>query len=266
MKVGCVMLMSPGREAFQHHAVACYNSQTYTGGLRLLTLPADPARTIGAMRNYANSLLTDCDIVCHFDDDDWSHQNRIAEQVALLQATGADCVGYNEMLFWRESVQDRVKALVTDKGGWTREDLAKYGVSWPPPAGWLSNLPTGEAWLYSNPNPRYALGTSLCYWRLAWEALPFPDLQHGEDTEWLKGVNCHSVSGCGEFSPVSIHLPMSHPSAWPDFRMIARIHAGNSSSAYDPAEMARHNTLLPAEQQWSRISEWDKVCREVMER
>lgn len=234
MKVGCVMLMSPGREAFQHQAVACFDSQTYTGGVRLLTLPADPARTIGAMRNYANSLLTDCDIICHWDDDDWSHPNRIVEQVALIQATGADCVGYNEMLFWR----------AVEKG---------------------PNYP-GEAWLYSNPNPRYALGTSLCYWRLAWEALPFPDLQHGEDTEWLKGVNCHSVSGCGEFSPVSIDLPMSHPSAWPDFRMIARIHAGNSSSAYDPAEMARHNTLLPAEQQWSRVPDWDKVCREVMER
>jgi hypothetical protein len=225
--------------------------------------------TIGQLRNLAIEECSEVfkpDIIIHFDDDDWSHQNRIAEQVALLQATGADCVGYNEMLFWRESVQDRVKALVTDKGGWTREDLAKYGVLWPPPAGWLSNLPTGEAWLYSNPNPRYALGTSLCYWRLAWEVLPFPDLQHGEDTEWLKGVNCHSVSGCGEFSPVSIDLPMSHPSAWPDFRMIARIHAGNSSSAYDPAEMALHNTLLPAEQQWSRVPDWDKVCREVMER
>ena len=254
MKVGCVMLMSPGREAFQHQAVACFNSQTYTGGLRLLTLPADPARTIGAMRNYANSLLTDCDIVCHWDDDDWSYEYRIAEQVALLQATGADCVGYNEMLFWRESVQDRVKALVTDKGGWTREDLAKYGVSWPPPAGWLSNLPTGEAWLYSNPNPRYALGTSLCYWRRAWEALPFPDLQHGEDTEWLKRVNCHAISAV----PVYVRCPDDPP-------MVARIHSGNSSSAYDRAEMVRHNALPAAERQWVRAWGYDNFCREVME-
>jgi hypothetical protein len=219
------MLMLPGREAFQHQAVRCFDSQTYTGGLRLLTLPADPARTIGAMRNYANSLLTDCDIVCHWDDDDWSHENRIAEEVALLQATGADCVGYNEMLFWdqRPGQQNGIDAL-------------------------------SAAWLYSNPNPRYALGTSLCYWRRAWEARPFQDINHGEDTEWLKGVWCHAVSTFDLMKP-----------AGADPRMIARIHAGNSSSGYDPAEMARHNVLPASERQWSRVPAWDRVCREVME-
>lgn len=227
MKVGCVMLMSPGREAFQHQAVKCFDSQTYTGGLRLLTLPADPARTIGAMRNYANSLLTDCDIVCHWDDDDWSHPNRIAEQVALLEATGSDCVGYNEILFWRQA-----EALNSP-----RVELH------------------GSAWLYSNPNPRYALGTSLCYWRKAWEARPFPDINHGEDTEWLKGVRSHAVSTFDLMKPTGA-----------DPRMIARIHAGNTSSGYDPAEMSRHNALPASERQWSRVPAWDKVCREVMER
>jgi len=178
------------------------------------------------MRNYANSLLTDCDIVCHWDDDDWSHLNRIAEQVALLQATGADCVGYNEMLFWdqRPGQQDGIDAL-------------------------------SAAWLYSNPNPRYALGTSLCYWRKAWKARPFPDMQHGEDTEWLKGVRSHAVSTFDLMKP-----------AGADPRMIARIHAGNTSSGYDPAEMSRHNALPASERQWSRVPAWDKVCREAMER
>jgi hypothetical protein len=235
MKVGCVMLMSPGRDAFQHQAVKCFDSQTYTGGLRLLTLPADPARTIGAMRNYANSLLTDCDIVCHWDDDDWSHPNRIAEQVVSLQATGADCVGYNEMLFWRQREQPRNADKIYNH-----------------------TLEPGEAWLYSNPNPRYALGTSLCYWRWAWEAQPFPDLQHGEDTEWIRGLNCYAVSAM--LGPETYGKDFAHP------RMIARIHSGNSSSAYDPIEMARHNALPRSERQWSRVPEWDKVCREVMER
>lgn len=224
MKVGCVMLMLPGREAFQHQAVKCFDSQTYTGGLRLLTLPADPARTIGAMRNYANSLLTDCDIVCHWDDDDWSHPNRIAEQVALLQATGADCVGYNEMLFWRERAPER----------------------------------PGESWLYSNQNPRYALGTSLCYWRLAWEARPFQDINHGEDTEWLKGVRCEAVSS-GKPSSRAIYSADV-------ISMIARIHSGNSSSAYNPREMAENAGMPASERQWSWVPAWDKVCREVMER
>jgi len=223
MKVGCVMLMLPGREAFQHQTVACFDTQTYTGGLRLLTLPADPARTIGAMRNYANSLLTDCDIVCHWDDDDWSHPNRIAEQVALLQATDADCVGYNEMLFWRERAPER----------------------------------PGESWLYSNPNPRYALGTSLCYSRKAWEARPFPDINHGEDTEWLKGVRCEAVSS-GKPSSRAIYSADV-------ISMIARIHSGNSSSAYNPREMAENAGMPASERQWLRLPAWDKVCREVME-
>ena len=41
------------------------------------------------------------DILVHLDDDDYSHPNRIAEQVVLLQSSGADCVGYREMLFWQ---------------------------------------------------------------------------------------------------------------------------------------------------------------------
>ena len=57
--------------------------------------------TIGALRNVANG-LTKADIIVTWDSDDVSHPNRIAEQVAHLQSSGADVVGYNELLFWRE--------------------------------------------------------------------------------------------------------------------------------------------------------------------
>jgi glycosyltransferase involved in cell wall biosynthesis len=59
-------------------------------------------RTIGMLRNAANAYALSTEIICHWDDDDWSRPNRIAEQVALLQSSGADIVGYNRMLFWRE--------------------------------------------------------------------------------------------------------------------------------------------------------------------
>lgn len=33
-----------------------------------------------------------------------------------------------------------VMAARSQKGGWTKEQLAKWGVSWPPPKGWLREL------------------------------------------------------------------------------------------------------------------------------
>jgi len=32
----------------------------------------------------------------------------------------------------------------TEKGGWTRETLAKWGVPWPPPKGWRQALIEGR--------------------------------------------------------------------------------------------------------------------------
>lgn len=38
-----------------------------------------------------------------------------------------------------------IEAAMTKKGGWTRETLAGWGVSWPPPKGWRDKLIAGEA-------------------------------------------------------------------------------------------------------------------------
>lgn len=59
-------------------------------------------RSIGTLRNEANEYAGGPEVLIHWDSDDLSHPNRIAEQVALLQSSGADVVGYNRMLFWRE--------------------------------------------------------------------------------------------------------------------------------------------------------------------
>jgi len=37
-----------------------------------------------------------------------------------------------------------IMAKRTPKGGWTRADLARWGVPWPPPKGWIATL-TGNA-------------------------------------------------------------------------------------------------------------------------
>lgn len=39
---------------------------------------------------------------------------------------------------------DEVLAARTAKGGWTKETLASWGVSWPPPKGWKEAL--ADAW------------------------------------------------------------------------------------------------------------------------
>ena len=120
--------------------------------------------SIGRLRNEACHNNADADIFIHWDDDDWSHPSRIAEQVAHLQLSGADVVGYDELLFWDGRI--------------------------------------GEAWIYSNKLAK--AGTSFCYWRKTWEARPFPDLPRpergacGEDWEWAAGLNMARVSGIGD--------------------------------------------------------------------
>ncbi len=202
-------------------------------------------RSVGALRNWANKWACaghkdhQPEILMHWDDDDWSHPNRMAEQVELLQSSGADCVGYNELLFWREGEPKRYGAI-------SAYEPARLG----------------EAWLYSQPNPRSALGTSLCYWREVWERNPFPDLNNGEDTAWLMRVRCHSV-----FS-----IPLAQRFEEPgdslkiggyDPRMIARIHPGNAgNAAYRPEVMAACEKQGDS---WQRVPRWDDHCRSIME-
>ena len=183
-----------GRPELTERAVRCFDSQIYEPK-ELIEYRNNGDRPIGALRNAANAQATG-EIICHFDSDDWSHPNRIAEQVAFLESSGADVVGYNEMLFWREP-RAFGTALVTPLNG--------------------------EAWLYSYGPPKPTLGTSLCYWRKTWERKPFRnDLPRngestGEDWEFIQGlkvVACSSLIGPELFAT--------------RVRMIARIHGGNS--------------------------------------
>lgn len=36
--------------------------------------------------------------------------------------------------------REEIEAAKTPAGGWTREQLAAWGVSWPPPKGWKQTL------------------------------------------------------------------------------------------------------------------------------
>ncbi len=243
----CCVMVTANRAAMAQRAVECFRRQTYTPRFMLvydtgkftsrsmfsdpaaLSPPNDPwgiliahgadpeGRTIGELRNAAS--LHACeefnpDILIHWDDDDYSHPGRIAEQVALLESSGADAVGYRELLFWRED-PNGMDAL-------------------------------SEAWLYTNHNPAYAVGSSLCYRRAAWERRPFGALPKtkggtGEDTVWLRGMKSVGVSSLETGEP----------------RMICLIHGGNTQ--YYGAD------LLERASNWRRAYERDVYCRGAME-
>jgi hypothetical protein len=227
-----IMLTMPGRAQMLGRALRSLNNQTHRSRNHVIMTDHQHVETIGELRNRAIQQAKGFDIIVHADDDDYSHPNRIAEQVALLQSSGKECVGYREVLFWRSSCQVYVGEMQGPLG--------------PHP---VFELHDGEAWLYSNRDPRYCIGASLCYWRRVWERHPFPALPKNregltEDNAWLRDVDSY-----GELSRLN--------EQW-EPRLICSIHGGNSQ-AYDiEAKIARGAT------EWRRVPEWDAYCREIM--
>ncbi len=277
----CAIMLTRDRPAMAARAVAAFRAQTYAnkrlfiydnGEEGLSRAEADNFRddqtywhafwnahrghlSIGTLRNEANrfcerspdkTIRYDAQIIVHWDDDDVSHPSRIAEQVALLQASGKECVGYRECLFCKE------KLKFSTEGGQLRNETVNVG----------------EAWLYHNADPRRALGASLCYWRRVWEKRPFPDLPKtrngtAEDTEWLKGVDSLGITALAEPVNYFDNCEMVGSTPWcglaktTEPRLICSIHAKNSTD-YDPAGLVRNGSP-----NWKRVPEWDDYARKV---
>lgn len=152
-----------------------------------------------------------------WDSDDWSAPERLPEQLALMERTGAWVVGYHTLPFY--------------------------------------DTRTREVLLYSNPNPNYALGTSLLMRREAWEEFPFPDTSKrpgnprgtGSDTlfvqHWAGRGRVASVSSIGDAECIACDgsgrgdtgpcWKCDGRTRTPAPRMIATIHGANTS--VDPA-------------------------------
>ena len=235
-EVVAVMLNPGNNPEMEAQARKWFSAQTY-GPKRLLSFDtSERGRSVGALRNAANGCALEAEILVHWDLDDYSAPTRIAEQVAFLQASGAEAVGYSEMLSWRT---------------WkSRVMCDSFGGNGPDGRVIVDN---GEAWLFRSGHPNIALGTSLAYWTRTWERVPFPATLtgRGEDSEWLQRVKCAMQSGVREKGL----LP----------RMIARIHSGNTSNpAYNREEMARNAKLPGVLRQWERAPQFDQICREVL--
>jgi hypothetical protein len=271
--------LTADRPDMTRQAVASFRAQTYPAGLRHLAIldtgklptfreseinsnesyvyrPQFAGATIGELRNQVIAPAHKDSVIITLDSDDHSHEHRFAEQVALLQSSGAECVGYNEMLFWDE--RQYVRAM-------DKQEAKEYRKSEPDEYGPFTAREgiTNEAWLYSRGMP--ALGTSLCYWRSVWERRPFPALMTGEDAEWLTGVDVKGVSSfpLHKYTPEEVFAPNEdyQPGGW-DYspRMVARIHGGNTSRSYGPGVMAACERQGDV---WRRVPEWDAYCRKV---
>ncbi len=256
----CAILLTADRLELTRKAVECFRAQTYPNKTLLIydttpdncdafefndeheniyvveSTPNDHhgnRKTIGYLRNRANGAAPcNPDIFVHWDSDDYSHPSRISEQVALLQSSGADCVGYSDLLFWREP-----------------RDYVPFD--------------EGEAWLYTSPGPKPSPpGTTLCYTREFWERNPFPATSQGEELQFLARAKVTTITSMpvATFDIGKNSDPTNDPKVQP--RMIARIHSGNTSTAYDPRKMAaeskRKNPV------WQRVAQWDDYCRGVM--
>ncbi len=244
------IVLTANRPAMARQAVECFRRQTYANKrLLILDTGIDSAGyfgdydeishewadlslstwSIGTLRNDA--IARRCgvsEILIHWDDDDLSHPNRLAEQVQLLQSSGADAVGYNECLFWREQTA-------------VGRAIGPGSVEWP-----------GEAWLYTSTNPNEAIGSSLCYWRKTWERKPFQPTSQGEDAAFQIGLKVAAVTSMpvATFDIGKNGDPTNDSRVQP--RLLCRIHAGNTSNAYTAENMRAA--------EWRRAAEWDSFC------
>lgn len=256
----CCIMLTRDRPELAKKAVECFRKQTYafaqlfifdTGNEKAGYFLDDDkvshcwtdlslqSWTVGKLRNEANEIAKGFDIFCHWDDDDWSHPNRIAEQVHLLQSSGAEVVGYSDMLFSRTT------------GSLIEEDFL---------TGEKHVTEMAEAWLYAHQTPKrpYALGTSLCYWRRAWEAVKFNDETQGVEDHWLNYWRDQ-----GKLTAITSQFRWQGPSGngHDDLqpRMIARIHGGNTSNGYN-----LEDHLAKGSKEWKRLPGWNRNVREIL--
>ena len=99
-------------------------------------------QVIGVKRNLACAAARG-EVVCHFDDDDWSAAGRVRDQVMRLLESGKQMTGYHSITNWNGM----------------------------------------KAYHYVFPVPQYALGTTMCYQKSFWHTHRFPAKDYAEDND-----------------------------------------------------------------------------------
>ena len=121
--VSCITPTTGDRRRFLPQAIKCFQRQTYRN-LELVIIcdgeddmsdlvPCDDGRihyaylgrerqTLGAKLNLGCERARG-DLIAHFDDDDWSHPERLSFQVGALLAEGAEICGISQLLFLKSA-------------------------------------------------------------------------------------------------------------------------------------------------------------------
>jgi glycosyltransferase involved in cell wall biosynthesis len=164
MRVSCI-LPTRDRRRLIPVAIASYLSQDWedkelvvvddgadaihdllVGVRNLVYLRVAPLANLSLKRNAAIRSATG-EIICHLDDDDWSHAGRITDQVQRLTHADAEVSGYHSVMFWDEA--DHRASRYIHGGG-------------------------------------YSWGPCICYRRDYWAAQPWPaHVGYAEDNAFL---------------------------------------------------------------------------------
>lgn len=127
-------------------------------------------RITGDKRNRVNELALG-PIICHWDDDDWSAADRIANQVVVLKKTGKNVTGYGTLLFWDE-----------------KEKQAKR---------------------YRSGITHYVCGTTLCYLKEFWGVHHFRARQEASDNDFVYPIAAH-IAASGDYSRMVARIHDCH--------------------------------------------------------
>jgi glycosyltransferase involved in cell wall biosynthesis len=153
------------RRSFIPAAVDCFLKQSYSPRELVILddgeepiedlLPADPRiryifenrrRVTGEKRNRVCELAQG-EVLCHWDDDDWSAEDRIKVQVEILQASGKLATGFGRLLFW--------------------------------------NVTERRALIWKASTPGYVCGTTLCYTRELFQVRKFRPVHKASDNDFV---------------------------------------------------------------------------------
>jgi O-antigen biosynthesis protein len=197
--VSCVM-PTYNRRAFIPAAIDCWLKQSYKnrelvilddGEDAIQDLVPDGAEivyqrsevrigTLGEKRNKVNSLASG-ELICHWDDDDWSASDRIADQVARLLTLKCYITGYSSMLFW-DSTTKQAKRYISDVS-------------------------------------KYVCGTTLMYYKQLWQGHRFKDQQMESDNAFVWPI-LSQVAASNDSSHMVARIHRHHTSSKDNIREI----------------------------------------------